>query len=78
MISYRPRRGRFLMLPVAGPKEKERAKALPPTLPESFRKRCNGTREFTGQRRTTLDFDAPRGEYEDALRMARIRGESNR
>ena len=73
-----PRRGHFLLLPVVGPREKERAEALLPTLPEDFRERCRGTREFMGQRWMVLDFRAPCGEYEGALRVIRIRRESKR
>ncbi len=73
-----PRRGHFLMLLVIGPKEKEYVEALLPTFTAAFRDRYSGTREFMGQRWMMLDFDAPCGEYEDALRVVRIRRESGR
>jgi len=73
-----PRRGHFFLLLVVGPREKERAEALLPMFSSAFRARCNGTREFMGQRWMMLDFDAPCGEYEDALRIVRIRRESSR
>ena len=73
-----PRRGHFLMLLVIGPKEKARAEALLPAFSASFRARYSGAREFMGQRWMMLDFDAPSEEYEDALRVVRLRREGSR
>lgn len=76
LCTFYPRRGFFHMLLVVGPKEAERVEALLPSCSREFREVYSNTKEGMGQRWMLFDFTKRTPDYDDALRVIRIRRQS--